>query len=98
LVPIAQPQERNLIAIYHPLLALWGFDRGLAEHPEITPPHNGGPLIAKITVLMVFERDNATHTPANTQKGTAQTIDTIPLGGEANRFRDVRDRARPSSP
>lgn len=98
LMPIAQPQARDLLAIYHPMLALWNFNRGLVTHPEVTEPSNGGPMIVKISVLMAFERDNATKVPANTQKGSAQTIDAIPLGGDANRFRDVRDRARPTSP
>ena len=90
---------RDLVAVYHPWLALWGYTRGLVTKPEGKHmPRNGGPLVIAINLLLVIERDNATHTPANTQKGTAQTIDTIPLGGEANRFRDVRDRARPSSP
>ena len=98
LLPVAQPQARDLLAVYHPVLALWGFWRGLVTEPEITEPYNGGPMIVKLTILMVFERDNATHVPANTQRGSAQTIDTVPLGGQANRFRDVRDRARPTSP
>lgn len=99
LMPVAQPQARDLVAVYHPWLALWGYTRGLVTKPEGKHmPRNGGPLVIAINLLLVIERDNATHTPANTQKGTAQTIDTIPLGGEANRFRDVRDRARPSSP
>lgn len=98
LLPISQPQARDLLAVYHPMLAMWGYTRGLVEHPEITEPQNGGPMLVKITMLMANERDDATHSPANTQKGTAQVIDTIPLGGEVNRFRDVRDRARPTRP
>lgn len=98
LMPVAQPQARDLLAVYHPILALWGFTRGLVKHPETTPPRNGGPMLVKITVLMVFERDNATHTPANTQNGSAQVVESIPLGGDVNRFKDVRDHSRPSVP
>lgn len=98
LVPVEQPQARDLLSVYHPLLALWGFTRGLVEHPEITPPRNGGPMVVKITLLMVFERDNATHTPTNSPASTVATVESIPLGGDARQFRDVRDRSRPTVP
>lgn len=98
LMPVTQPQARDLLAVYHPLLALWGFNRGLVKKPKVTPPRNGGPMIVEITILMVFERDNATHTPKNTQKGSAQVVESISLGGDVNRFPDVRDRSRPKGP
>ena len=32
--PIAQPQAREIVNIYHPMLALWGYNRGLVKHVE----------------------------------------------------------------
>jgi hypothetical protein len=98
LMPVTQPQARDLLAVHHPLLAKWNFTRGLVEDVEETEPSNGGPLHAKIVILMAFERDDATHSPAKTSAGKVAEVSSIPLAGDTKRPLDVRDRARPKGP
>lgn len=99
LIPVTQPQERHLLAVYHPILAMFRFSRGLVVHPAVTPPRNGGPMLAKIKMLMAIDRNNATHAPvAAAGAASVPAVQSIPLGGNANRISDVRDRARPDAP
>ena len=54
--PVTQPQARDIVNVYHPMLALWGYNRGLVKHVEGAEPSNGGPMVVKIEVLLVVER------------------------------------------
>jgi hypothetical protein len=100
LMPVTQPQERNLLAIYHPVLALFRFSRGLVSHIAITPPRNGGPLVVKVKLLMAIDRDNATHVPtqAASSRAAVPAVQSVPLAGGFTDLRDVRDRNRPAVP
>jgi hypothetical protein len=100
LVPVTQPQERNLLPVYHPILAMFRFSRGLVTAIPVTQPRNGGPIIIRIKMLMAIDRDNATHTPTPTaaSKAAVPAVQSIPLAGDYTALRDVRDRNRPTVP
>ena len=93
-MPIVQPSARDLYSVYHPTLARYKFNACLVENIEETPPNNGGPIIFKLYLIVVFSRDNATHTPVKTGNTTGATgnAQTIALNGNVNRIKDVRDR------
>lgn len=105
-MPIVQPSARDLYSVYHPTLARYNFNACLVEDIEETPPSNGGPWIVKLFLIVVFNRDNATHTPTKTINGTgnaAGNAQAITLNGNTTRIKDVRDRptaggGRPSVP
>lgn len=96
--PITQPQAREIVNIYHPMLALWGYNRGLVKHVEGAEPSNGGPMVVKIEVLLVVERENATRSPTIAPAGSVRTVESVDTAGSAKRVKDSRDRARPVRP
>ena len=96
--PVTQPQARNIVNVYHPMLALWGYNRGLVKHVEGAEPSNGGPMVVKIEVLLVVERENATRSPAIAPAGSVRTVESVDTAGSAKRVKDLRDRARPVRP
>ena len=98
LMPTTQPQERNLLPVYHPMLAMFRFNRGLIAAILPTQPRNGGPFVVKIKMIMAIDRDNATHTPAAVTSPTVAAVQSIPVGGEPQNFRTVADRNRPTVP
>lgn len=98
IIPVAQPQARDIVDIYHPLLALWKYTKGLVKQVDCEEPRNGGPLIVKILLLLVVERENATHAPVASSMGNVKRVESIPIAGDANRIKDVRDRSRPAQP
>lgn len=104
ILPVKQPQARDILAVYHPILARYGFNSCIVEDIEDTPPRNGGPEIVRLFLIVIFQRDNATHAPnksATASKGG--NAQTITLSSDVTRIKDVRDRptaggGRPTSP
>lgn len=98
LIPRTLPDKRDVVQVYHPTLARYGYNFAFVESIEETPPRNGGPLTAKIGLVIIEKpRDNATQAPKK-KAGAPGVIKQLDRGGGSRGDDDIRTTHRPKAP